>query len=141
MHYIENHHGRIGAVMMEIWRYQDPNLDFIHHVKTRCREEGIVLIFDEISSGFRLNTGGSHQLWDLEPDICVLGKALGNGHPIGAVIGSKGVMDAAQSSIHQQQLPDRTCHMASLKAWKFSSATMLLRPQLSGVNIKTGQKH
>ena len=44
------------------------------------------------------NIGGSHLIWDLEPDICVLGKALGNGHPIGAIVGKKEIMDAAQST-------------------------------------------
>ena len=44
---------------MEIWRYAEPDLDFISHIRKRCYEENIVLVLDEISSGFRLNTGGS----------------------------------------------------------------------------------
>lgn len=106
----------VGVVIMEIWRYSDPDLDFIAHVKKRCDENGIVLIFDEISSGFRLNTGGSHSIWGLEPDICVLGKALGNGHPIGAVIGKEEVMDAAQSSfISSSYWTERVGFVAGLK--------------------------
>jgi len=138
--YIENHRGNIGAVMMEIWRYQEPNLDFIHHVKNRCQEEGIILIFDEISSGFRLCTGGSHQLWDLEPDICVLGKALGNGHPIGAVIGRKAIMEAAQSSfISSSYWTERVGYVAGLKVLEiFQRDNVVETLKSSGEDIKTG---
>ena len=50
------------------------------------------MIFDEISSGFRLSIGGLYKLHDLEPDIVVLGKALGNGFGISAVLGKREIM-------------------------------------------------
>jgi len=107
--------GSIGAVVMEVWRYSAPNLNFIKHVAETCSKHGIVLIFDEISSGFRLNVGGSHKIWGLEPDICVLGKALGNGHPIAAVIGKQNVMDAAQDSfISSSFWTERVGYVAAL---------------------------
>jgi glutamate-1-semialdehyde 2,1-aminomutase len=138
--YIENYKGQIGAVMMEIWRYQDPDLDFIHHVQKRCQEEEIILIFDEISSGFRLSTGGSHSIWDLEPDICVLGKALGNGHPIGAVIGRDNIMDAAQSSfISSSYWTERVGFAASLKVLEiFERDNIVEGLKSSGLKIKNG---
>ena len=138
--YIENYKGQIGAVMMEIWRYQDPDLDFIHHVQKRCQEEGIILIFDEISSGFRLSTGGSHSIWDLEPDICILGKALGNGHPIGAVIGRDDIMDAAQSSfISSSYWTERVGFAASLKVLEiFERDNIVEGLKSSGSKIKNG---
>jgi len=114
--YLMIHKGKIGAVMMEPWRYKEPNLDFFRHVRERCNEFGILLIVDEISSGFRLNVGASHMIWDVEPDICVLGKALGNGHPIGAVIGRNHIMDAAQSSfISSSYWTERVGFVAGLK--------------------------
>ena len=83
---------------MEIFRHQLPDLEFIKEIRRVCTQHGIVLIFDEVSSGFRLNIGGAHLLWQLEPDLCILGKALGNGHPISAIIGKQSVMQAAQDS-------------------------------------------
>ncbi len=56
------------------------------------------LIFDEVSSSFRLSIGALYKLYDLEPDIVVIGKALGNGHPIAAILGKRCVMEAAQGS-------------------------------------------
>ena len=54
-------------------------------------------------------------IWDLEPDICVLGKALGNGHPIGAIVGKKEIMDAAQSTfISSSYWTERVGYAASL---------------------------
>ncbi len=59
---------------------------------------GVVLIVDEISAGFRMNTGGAHLRLGLQPDLAVFSKALGNGYPIGAVIGKHQVMQAAQKT-------------------------------------------
>jgi len=95
---VEKYGDRLGVVMMEVFRHSLPDVAFLKEVKAIAKANDIVVIFDEISSGFRLNAGASHLLIEVEPDICVLGKALGNGHPIGAIIGRKEVMDAAQQS-------------------------------------------
>jgi glutamate-1-semialdehyde 2,1-aminomutase len=95
---LHEHGDECGAVVMEVFRHSSPQLEFLKEVRRLCDEYNVVLIFDEISSGFRLNIGGSHIIWGIKPDICVLGKAMGNGHPIGAIIGTSDVMDAAQSS-------------------------------------------
>ncbi|WP_372766429.1 aminotransferase class III-fold pyridoxal phosphate-dependent enzyme [Pseudoalteromonas sp.] len=113
---LAKHGSKLGVVMMEVFRHGEPDLNFIKEIRALCDQHNIVLIFDEISSGFRLNTGASHLLWDIEPDICVLGKALGNGHPIGAVIGKHAVMDAAQQSfISSSYWTERVGFVAALK--------------------------
>ena len=61
-------------------------------------EAGAVLVFDEVSAGFRLNTGGSHLLYGVTPDVAVFAKAIGNGYPMAAIIGTRDVMEAAQST-------------------------------------------
>ena len=95
---IIRNHDDIGVIVMEVQRNREPDLDFIRGVREIASKIGAVLIFDEVSSGFRLNIGGVHQLYGIDPDICVLGKALGNGHPISAVLGRKDVMQYAQST-------------------------------------------
>lgn len=131
--------GKVGVVIMEIWRYADPDLDFIAHVRKRCDEENIVLVLDEISSGFRLNGGGSHAIWGIEPDICILGKALGNGHPIGAVIGRDEIMDAAQASfISSSYWTERVGFVASLKTLEIFQRDNVADTLLAtGKDIKT----
>ena len=113
---IDAHGDNLGVVMMEVFRHGLPDVAFLQAVKDLAVEHNIVVIFDEISSGFRLNAGASHLLTSIEPDICVLGKALGNGHPIGAIIGRSEVMDAAQQSfISSSYWTERVGFTAALK--------------------------
>lgn len=113
---VEKYGDRLGVVMMEVFRHSLPDVAFLKEVKAIAKANDIVVIFDEISSGFRLNAGASHLLIEVEPDICVLGKALGNGHPIGAIIGRKEVMDAAQQSfISSSYWTERVGFVAALK--------------------------
>ncbi len=57
-----------------------------------------MLVLDEITAGWRFTCGGAHLAYNLAPDMAVFAKALGNGHPMAAIIGRSGVMDAAQHS-------------------------------------------
>jgi len=88
----------IAAVVMEPTRSVDPEPGFLEGVRELCREHGAVLVLDEITVGWRLAHGGAHLRYGLTPDIAVFAKALGNGHPMGAIIGRGNVMEAAQTS-------------------------------------------
>jgi len=88
----------IGAIVMEPQREHPPEAGFLRKVRKIADEIGAVLIFDEISSGWRMNVGGIHLLHGVYPDIAVFGKAMSNGFPMGAVIGREEVMDVAQES-------------------------------------------
>ncbi|MBO9589161.1 MAG: aminotransferase class III-fold pyridoxal phosphate-dependent enzyme [Devosia sp.] len=90
--------GKIGVIMMEVARTFDPSPDFLKKVRELATANGIVLIFDECTSGFRQSFGGLHKLYGVEPDMAVFGKALGNGYAVTAVIGRREVMEAAQNS-------------------------------------------
>ena len=95
---LERHPGRIAAVVMEPTRSVDPNPGFLEGVGELCRRDGAVLVFDEITVGWRLALGGAHLRYAVEPDIAVFAKAMGNGHPMAAIIGRAPVMQAAQES-------------------------------------------
>jgi glutamate-1-semialdehyde 2,1-aminomutase len=88
----------VGVIKMEVSRNKGPEDEFLHKVRKLATERGIVLIFDECTSGFRQTFGGLHKLYGVEPDMAVFGKALGNGYAITAVIGRRPVMEAAQST-------------------------------------------
>jgi len=88
----------IGVIKMEVTRNMGPSEGFLETIRQICNEKGIVLIFDECTSGFRETFGGIHKKYDVEPDMAMFGKALGNGYAITAVIGKRNVMDAAQNT-------------------------------------------
>ncbi|BAP80156.1 bifunctional glutamate-1-semialdehyde2,1-aminomutase/3-deoxy-manno-octulosonatecytidylyltransferase [Pseudomonas sp. MT-1] len=88
----------IGVIKMEVSRNRGPEDNFLHKVRQLATERGIVLIFDECTSGFRQTFGGLHKLYGVEPDMAMFGKALGNGYAITATIGRREVMEAAQST-------------------------------------------
>ena len=88
----------IGVIKMEVARNCEPQNGFLEKVRRLATDKGIVLIFDECTSGFRETCGGLHHKYGVEPDIAVFGKALGNGYAITAIIGRRAVMEAAQSS-------------------------------------------
>ncbi|ENO89905.1 aminotransferase class III-fold pyridoxal phosphate-dependent enzyme [Thauera linaloolentis] len=88
----------IGVIKMEVVRNKGPEDNFLHKVRKLATDRGIVLIFDECTSGFRQSFGGLHQLYGVEPDMAMFGKALGNGYAITATIGKREVMEAAQST-------------------------------------------
>jgi glutamate-1-semialdehyde 2,1-aminomutase len=90
--------GDVAAIKMEVVRSLEPTEDFLGKVRKLASDNGVVLIFDECTSGFRETFGGLHQKYGVQPDLAVFGKALGNGYPITAVVGRSEVMQAAQTS-------------------------------------------
>ncbi len=88
----------IGVIKMEVSRNEGPKENFLQKVRDLATARGIVLIFDECSSGFRQSFGGLHKIYGVEPDMAMFGKTLGNGYAITAIIGKREVMESAQSS-------------------------------------------
>jgi glutamate-1-semialdehyde 2,1-aminomutase len=95
---VARHRGDLAAVVMEPIRDHEPEPGFLNRADELAKSAGAVLVVDEVSAGFRLNTGGAHLKYGLKPDIAVFAKALGNGYPIAAVIGRADVMQAAQET-------------------------------------------
>lgn len=88
----------IGAIVMEVSRNSDPEPGFLQKVRELASRNGIVLMFDECTSGFRESFGGLHMKFGVNPDMAMYGKALGNGYAITAVVGTREVMEVAQKS-------------------------------------------
>jgi glutamate-1-semialdehyde 2,1-aminomutase len=89
---------KIGVICMEVMRNKPPKDNFLQKVRNLASKNGIVLIFDECTSGFRKNYGGLHKYFNIIPDMALFGKALGNGYAITAVIGKNEIMEYAQKS-------------------------------------------
>ncbi len=89
---------KLAAIKMEVERTTPPKEGFLQEIRKICDENNIILIFDECTSGFRETYGGLHKKYNVEPDMAIFGKALGNGYAITAIIGKRSIMEAAQSS-------------------------------------------
>lgn len=119
---IQNHD--IGVIKMEVSRNDEPHDDFLAKVRKIACDNNIVLIFDECTSGFRQSDGGLHKVYDVNPDMAVFGKALGNGYAITAVIGKREVMNVAQSTfISSTFWTERIGPTAALKTLEVMSKT------------------
>jgi glutamate-1-semialdehyde aminotransferase len=88
----------IGVIIVEPLRHQEPENNFLQKVRKIANKINAVLIFDEITIAWRLNIGGAHLLYGINPDMAVFGKAMSNGYPMAAIIGKKKIMQAAQST-------------------------------------------
>lgn len=95
---VRQHGNKLAAVVMEPTRSVDPQPGFLEGVRELCDQSGAVLVVDEITAGWRFTLGGAHLRYNLEPDIAVFAKTLGNGHPMAAILGRARVMQAAQDS-------------------------------------------
>lgn len=105
----------VGVIVMEPIRNHEPEDDFLGRVRKIADEIGAVLIFDEITAGWRLNVGGAHSIYNVQPDIAVYGKAMSNGFPMAAIVGKHEVMNAAQDTfISSTYWTDRVGPAASL---------------------------
>ena len=146
---------RLACVVMEPMRGGSLTDEFRKHVREATKKVGALLIYDEITIGWRHCFGGAHLDLGITPDMATFAKALGNGHPIGAVIGTKEAMDGAQSSFisstYWTEAVGPTAALATIdkmertKVWehvKFIGATMKKHwaesAASNGVAIKTG---
>ena len=152
---MEKHRGKIAAVVMEPIRNDYPEDGFLQKIRAATEAEGIVLVFDEVSAGFRLCTGGSHKVLGVNPDIAVFAKGMTNGYPLTAIIGRRNVMDAAQGTfISSTFYTERVAFAATLKSievyerervWEKQSAYGKLvqdgwkaKAEAAGLNIDIG---
>ena len=95
---LTEHGDSIGVIIMEPMRYQVPRDNFLVEVKKRADKIGAVLVYDEVTQGWRHAFGGAHLLFGVNPDIAVYAKALSNGFPAAAIVGTRHVMEVAQST-------------------------------------------
>ena len=95
----EEYPNQIAAVILEPIQANGPKDDFLQKVKDLSHENGAVLIFDEVVSGFRYALGGASELYGIVPDMAAFGKGMGNGLPISAVAGKKEIMKQIEDGI------------------------------------------
>ncbi len=104
---VAHHKGAIAAVIVEPvvgnMGCIPPDPGFLQGLRSLCTREGILLIFDEVMTGFRLAPGGAQELYGITPDLTTLGKIIGGGLPVGAYGGRRDIMGmvAPQGPMYQ----------------------------------------
>jgi len=88
----------LGVLKMEVSRNHGPLPGYLEEIRKITSEHGIIFILDECTSGFRETFGGLHKKYNIEPDLAIFGKTLGNGYAITGVIGRREIMQAAQQT-------------------------------------------
>lgn len=83
---------QVAAVVMEPIGVEEPNKDFLKEVKQLTHENGALLVFDEVVTGFRMALGGAQEYYGVVPDLACYGKAMANGMPLAALVGKKEYM-------------------------------------------------
>ena len=117
---------QIAAIVIEPARGEDAPAGYLKALRELASEIGAVLIFDEITSGFRMCAGGIHRNYDVHPDLAVFAKSMANGYAMSVVMGIEKVMQAAQTTfISSTNWTDRigpTAALATLKKYQRENA-------------------
>lgn len=96
---VAEHAQDLAAIIVEpLQRCITPKPGFLEGLREITIRNGVILIFDEVVTGFRIAYGGGQERYGVIPDICALGKGLGGGYPIGAVCGRKDIMNLCTES-------------------------------------------
>lgn len=107
---IERHHHELAAVIVEpLQRSLKPEPSFLEGLREITRRSGIVLVFDEIVTGFRVAWGGSQERYGVVPDLACYGKVIGGGYPLSAVVGKKELLQLANP---RQKGKDAYCFLS-----------------------------
>ena len=90
---LAEYEGQVAGLIVEpLQRIIPPIPGFLKLLREECTRYGIVLIFDEVVTGFRLAYGGAQELYGVTPDVCTLGKLIGGGFPLAAITGRQDIM-------------------------------------------------
>jgi glutamate-1-semialdehyde aminotransferase len=92
---VDEHGDTLAAIVLEPARYTLAGAPYLEHVERVARRIGAAVIFDEVTSGFRMAIGGAHLLLGVAPDVAVFAKGMSNGYPMAAVVGRRELMEAA----------------------------------------------
>jgi len=89
----------VAAIILEPVVFAEPKDNFLHKVADLCKEKNIILIFDEMWTGFRMALGGAQEYFGIVPDLATYSKAIANGMPISVLTGKKEIMQLADEDI------------------------------------------
>jgi len=123
---LAEHGSEIAAVIVEpLQRIVPAGEGYLAALKSECETHGVLLIFDEIVTGFRLAYGGAQERYGVVPDICTLGKIIGGGFPLAAIAGRRDIMDHFDKS------------RVGAEGWLMQLGTLSANPVACAAGLKT----
>ena len=126
--FMNEHGGEIAGIIVEpLQRIIPPAPGFLEAIREECDKHGVVLIFDEVVTGFRFSYGGAQELYGVIPDITTLGKVIGGGFPLAAIVGSEDIMRHFDKSA------------VGAENWLMQLGTLSGNPVASAAGLKTLQ--
>lgn len=124
--FMTDHGDEIAGIIVEpLQRIIPPEPGFLEAVREECDKHGVVLIFDEVVTGFRFAYGGAQEYYGVIPDVATLGKVIGGGFPLAAIVGSKEIMRHFDKSI------------VGADKWLMQLGTLSGNPVASAAGLKT----
>jgi glutamate-1-semialdehyde 2,1-aminomutase len=118
---VSEHADQLAAIILEpVQRYIEPKPGFLQGLRDLATKYGIVLIYDELVTGFRLAPGGAQEYYGVVPDLACLGKIIGGGLPLSAICGKKQIMDACDPA--RRGTPGYVVHMGTLNGNPLAAA-------------------
>lgn len=103
----------VACVIMEPMNFDMPNPGYLEGVRRMCNENGALLVFDEVITGFRFAPGGAQEMLGVTPDLAAFGKAMGNGMPISAIAGRRDVMQEMENVFFSGTFGGETLSLAA----------------------------
>lgn len=107
--------GDIACIVMDLVARYYPEKNFLKKVRDFCSKNKILLVFDEIVTGFRINKGGAQTFFKVTPDLSCFGKAMGNGMPISALVGKKQYMKKFNDVFYAMNFVGEKASLAAAK--------------------------
>jgi len=108
-----NNRDKIAAVTLEPIELEAPKKGFLKQVQKLTYENGAVLIFDEVVTGFRMALGGAQEFFDVTPDLACFGKAMANGMPLAALVGKTEIMKTFEEAFFSSTFGGETLSLAA----------------------------
>lgn len=131
---------QIAAVILEPMNKIEPSAGYLASVKEVTQENGALLIFDEVMTGFRFALGGAQEYFSVVPDLATFGKGLANGYPISAIVGRSEVMKMMDEIFYSLTYGGETLSLAAALATlrKLTTEPVIETMMQSGSRLKTG---
>lgn len=137
---LTEHSGHVACVIMEPVGVEEPEPGFLESVRELTREQDVLLIFDEIVTGFRLAPGGAQDYYGVVPDLSCFGKAMANGFPLSVIGGPADLMKVFDEIFYSFTFGGETASLAAGKATMDRIAEGHVIPHLweQGKRLKDG---
>jgi glutamate-1-semialdehyde 2,1-aminomutase len=146
--YVGANASRIAAIITEPIMFNTggilPNPGYLEHLRQVTQKHGIVLIFDEVITGFRVALGGAQELYGIKPDLSVFAKALGAGFPVAALAGRRDIMEmfasggVNHSGTYNANLVSLSAALASLRELSANNRAAYKRIESAGKALMEG---